>query len=58
MPTGSQQGTRDGYSEVDIESKELRDLLSDVVGEYTGQSWEGNIVNITTPFAPLVSSSL
>ncbi|KAH6674953.1 hypothetical protein B0J14DRAFT_25252 [Halenospora varia] len=43
-----------GRSEVDIESQDLRRLLSQVIGEYTGQSWEGKIVSISSPFAPLI----
>lgn len=53
LPTTSPKGN-DGYSEVDIESKELRELLKTTIGTYIGQSWEGNIVNIVSPFMPLV----
>jgi hypothetical protein len=58
LPLGSGQNPNDGFSEVDIESRELRDLLGEVIGEYTGQSWEGTIVNIRSPFAPLVRLSM
>jgi len=54
LPIGNSPDSNDGYSEVDIESTELRNLLAKVIGEYTGQSWEGTIVNIRSPFAPLV----
>lgn len=43
------------YSEVDIEDRELRDLLKKVIGEsYPDQSWEGNITNMIAPFAPII----
>ncbi|KIW91000.1 uncharacterized protein Z519_08783 [Cladophialophora bantiana CBS 173.52] len=43
------------YSEVDIESRELRGLLKKVIGDsYPGQSWEGNTINLIAPFAPVV----
>jgi hypothetical protein len=55
LPLGNSSNLDDTYSEVDIESKELRHLLKEVIGEYIGQSWEGRIVNIRSPFAPIVS---
>ncbi|KIW33385.1 uncharacterized protein PV07_00240 [Cladophialophora immunda] len=43
------------YSEVDVESRELRGLLRKVIGDsYPGQSWEGNTINLIAPFAPVV----
>ncbi|KFY47983.1 hypothetical protein V495_01707 [Pseudogymnoascus sp. VKM F-4514 (FW-929)] len=46
---------KDSFCEVDIESNGLKTLLESVVGnDYPGQSWEGDLVNIGTPFAPLV----
>ncbi|OAP62732.1 hypothetical protein AYL99_01959 [Fonsecaea erecta] len=43
------------YSEVDVESRELRSLLKKVIGDsYPGQSWEGNTINLIAPFAPVV----
>lgn len=55
LPRGNSPNQNDGYSEVDIESEELRDMLGEVIGEYTGQSWEGSIANIRSPFAPIAS---
>ncbi|KAI9761887.1 MAG: hypothetical protein M1840_001540 [Geoglossum simile] len=51
----SLRGGKDNFCEVDIHSKDLQNLLREVVGDdYPGQSWDGDIVNIPTPFAPLV----
>ncbi|SMQ47334.1 unnamed protein product [Zymoseptoria tritici ST99CH_3D7] len=47
-------GNSRGYCEVDIVQGKLRDLLKETIKEYPGQSWEGEVVNMTTPFYPLV----
>ena len=50
-----QGDTRDAYSEVDIEAEGLRNLVKEVIGtDYPGQNLEGEKVNITAPYAPLV----
>jgi hypothetical protein len=46
--------TKFKYSEVDIESQKLRLLLKEVIRDYPGQSWEGEIINMRGPFTPLV----
>jgi hypothetical protein len=45
------------YSEIDIHSPELIDLLKEVItkdGDYPGIGWEGQSVNFLGPFAPIV----
>ena len=49
-------GEVDGYSEVDIDAKGLREILKKVIGtEYQGVNLEGDSINIVSPFACLVS---
>jgi hypothetical protein len=46
---------RDASSEVDLEAEGLRNLVKEIVGtDYPGQNLEGETVNITAPYAPLV----
>lgn len=50
---------RDTTSEVDIEAAGLRSLVRDIVGtDYPGQNMDGDTVNITAPYAPLVRIAL
>ncbi|KAH0543404.1 hypothetical protein FGG08_002262 [Glutinoglossum americanum] len=43
------------FSQVIVQSIELQKLLMEIVGDdYPGQSWSGEIVNIPSPFTPLV----
>jgi hypothetical protein len=47
------------YSEVDVEASGLRHLLKKCIGpNYPGQNFDGDTVNIPTPFAPLVSKTM
>ena len=48
-------GSKDGYSEIDIEAEGLRDLLKESIGsDYPGQNFDGETVNMVTPFPPVV----
>ena len=48
-------GSKDGYSEIDIEAEGLRDLLKESIGSnYPGQNFDGETVNMVTPFQPVV----
>ena len=47
-------GVKDAYSEIDIESRGLRELLKETIGDYPGQNFDGETVEITRPFEPLV----
>ena len=48
--------SKDGYSEIDIEAQGLRELLKESIGgDYPGQNFDGDTVNMGTPFPPLVS---
>lgn len=45
------------YSEIDIQSPDLVELLKEVItkdGDYPGIGWEGQSVNMIGPFAPIV----
>lgn len=47
--------TKLAYTEVDIQAQGLRTFLKDMIGpEYPNQSWEGQTINMTAPFAPIV----
>ena len=49
-------GEEYAYSEVDIDARGLRDILKKEIGiEYPGVNLEGDSVNITSPFACIVS---
>ncbi|MCJ1417781.1 hypothetical protein MMC32_004126 [Xylographa parallela] len=48
-------GSKDGYSEIDIEAEGLRDLLKESIGSnYPGQNFDGETVNMVTPFQPVI----
>ena len=42
------------YSEVEIKSVDLKRLLQDNLSHYPGHFWDGDIVTIPDPFAPIV----
>lgn len=42
------------YSEVEIKSVDLKSLLEDNLKHYPGHFWDGDIVTIMDPFAPIV----
>ncbi len=51
-------GTEDAYTEVDIEAEGLREMLKKEIGtDYPGQNFDGETINMTAPFAPLVSAT-
>ncbi|KAJ5432370.1 uncharacterized protein N7458_011526 [Penicillium daleae] len=46
--------TKPAYSEIEVQSQGLRDLLRSVIGDYPGQSFDGTSVYIPGPFQAVV----
>lgn len=55
--TDPETGNKDAGSEIDIEADGLRELLKEQIGnDYPGQNFDGDTVEMSAPFAPLVSA--
>ena len=50
-------GDKGAYSELDIEDPTLIQELKHEIGKYPGVNFDGDMVTMTNPFAPLVSRS-
>lgn len=54
--TDPETGMKDAASEIDIEADGLRELLKEHIGnDYLGQNFDGDTVEMSAPFAALVS---